>query len=571
MNEHLDLLTEQVDDIALLIAQLERMEVASVLDDHFQTHGNWQELSLGKTAVVWLTHILSAADHRLNQVEDWSGSRLHTLHHCVGERVEARHFTDDRLAALLRYLSVDADWDRFESQLNSTLLRVYDLSAEVVRLDSTTMSGYYSVSEDGLFQFGHSKDRRPDLPQLKVMLSSLDPLGLPLGIEVLSGEQADDRLYIPAIKRVRASIAGGGLLYIGDTKMASLENRSFVAHSDDFYLCPLPKSQLSEAELNAYLLPVWEGEQALEAVFRENNSGELEKIAEGYEVIKEIESEVDGKPLSFQERHLVLRSEKLAEYGQEKLDDQLERVCKKLLAFNERKRGKKRHSLQELQKKVNHILKGSQVASLLEVEYQDNTQKRVVKGYQGKAERIEEDIDVMISVQVNQTRYEQTVRALGWRVYATNTPKARLPLAKATLAYRDEYIIEGSFKRLKNRPLSIRPMHLQTDHHIIGLIRLLSIALKVLVLIEQQVRKQLSQQQQSLSSLYAGNPKRSTQTPTSTQLLGAFKQIYLTIIFQQQQTIYHITELNELQLRILELLGFSNTIYTGIAQHLKPG
>lgn len=44
----------------------------------------------------------------------------------------------------------------------------------------------------GLLQLGHSKDHRPDLRQLKLALASLDPLGMPLATEVLSGEQADD-------------------------------------------------------------------------------------------------------------------------------------------------------------------------------------------------------------------------------------------------------------------------------------------------------------------------------------------------------------------------------------------
>ena len=56
------------------------------------------------------------------------------------------------------------------------------------------------VSEGGLFQFGHSKDYRPDLPQVKVMQAVLDPLGMPLATDVVSGERADDPLYMPCIR-----------------------------------------------------------------------------------------------------------------------------------------------------------------------------------------------------------------------------------------------------------------------------------------------------------------------------------------------------------------------------------
>ncbi len=69
-----------------------------------------------------------------------------------------------------------------------------------VRVDGTTASGYWEVTEDGLFQFGHSKDHRPDLPQITVMLATLDPLGMPVAVDVLSGQRTDDP-HMPALKQ----------------------------------------------------------------------------------------------------------------------------------------------------------------------------------------------------------------------------------------------------------------------------------------------------------------------------------------------------------------------------------
>jgi transposase len=114
-----------------------------------------------------------------------------------GQDVERLDFTDDRLDIVLRRLSDDARWAQFESGLNQHTVRVYDLSTERIHVDSTTASAYASVSEGGLFQFGHSKDYRPDLPQVKVMQTVLDPLGMPLATDVVSGERADDPLYVP--------------------------------------------------------------------------------------------------------------------------------------------------------------------------------------------------------------------------------------------------------------------------------------------------------------------------------------------------------------------------------------
>jgi len=60
------LINERVDDIPVLQAQMQHMGLPSLLDELFPTHGNWQGLSLGWVATIWLTHILSRGDHRLS-------------------------------------------------------------------------------------------------------------------------------------------------------------------------------------------------------------------------------------------------------------------------------------------------------------------------------------------------------------------------------------------------------------------------------------------------------------------------------------------------------------------------
>jgi len=60
-------------------------------------------------------------------------------------------------------------------------------------MEGTQSCSRLGITEDGLFQFGHSKDRRQDLPQVKVMLSVLDPLGMPAATQVLPRNSADDR------------------------------------------------------------------------------------------------------------------------------------------------------------------------------------------------------------------------------------------------------------------------------------------------------------------------------------------------------------------------------------------
>src|SRR5712691_8392149 len=241
---------ERIDDVPLLLATFERMRLRYLLDLHFPSHVNCTGLSLGWVVTLWLAHLLSEGDHRLNHVEPWAMDRQELLRQCTGQAVDRLDLADDHLAVVLRTLADDDRWERFEAALTASLLRVYDLTPDTVRLDTTTASSDRAVTPDGLFQLGQSKDHRPDLPQVKVMLATLDPLGLPLVTTVVAGQRADDPLYVPAIREVRRSVGQRGLLYVGDCKMSALGTRAFLQQRGGYYLCPLASHQLPPEELD---------------------------------------------------------------------------------------------------------------------------------------------------------------------------------------------------------------------------------------------------------------------------------------------------------------------------------
>ena len=71
MKETLNIETERVDDIPLLLAHMQRMKIAELLDKHIPVHGNRKGLSLGNVMMVWLSHILSESEP-----SDESGTRV---------------------------------------------------------------------------------------------------------------------------------------------------------------------------------------------------------------------------------------------------------------------------------------------------------------------------------------------------------------------------------------------------------------------------------------------------------------------------------------------------------------
>ena len=565
MNQTFSITTERVDDIPLLLAQMQRMGLASLLDRHFPTHGNRQGLSLGIVTTTWLTHLLSLADHRMNHVQPWAQSRLDTLRSCSDPSFEVRDGGDDRLADVLRHLSNDAHWQAFEQELSAQLVRVYDLHPRRVRLDSTTASSYGTVTEEGLLQFGHSKDHRPDLPQLKVMLASLDPLGLKLPTEVLSGERADDPLYLPAVGRVRASLGQRGLLYVGDCKMGALETRAGIHAGKDFYLCPLSAVVVPPERLEQLLTQAWSRPELPNAVERQGADGKTQRIAEGYECAETITAQVDGTSYTWTERRLLVRSLAQAHAAEQGLRTRLAQAQSAVADLLVGRQGKpKLTERAAVDQAVADLLKRYRVEGLLTVTVTEQISEHPVRAYRDRPATVRLQRQLSITSQQEPLAIENAIRHLGWRVYATNHAEEDLSLAQAVLAYRDEYLVEHDFGRLKGRPLSLSPMYVERDDHATGLVRLLSIALRVLTLLEFVVRQRLAQEGTSLAGLYAGNPKRATTHPTTERLLQAFQHITLTSVVEPHQIRRHVTALSPLQLRVLALLGFTPTIYTSL-------
>jgi transposase len=562
MTDKLNITSERVDDIPLLLAQIEGMGIPELLDTHFVTHGNWIGTGLGWTAGVWMAHILSRGDHRLSWVEKWVGGRVATLERSTGQVVLATEWSDDRLGRILDLLSEDEAWQGFERALNRRTIRVYDLRPARVRVDSTTASGYWTVTEDGLFQFGHSKDHRPDLPQVKVNLSVLDPMGMPVATQVVSGESADDPLYVPAIEQVRKSLGMSGLLYVGDCKMAAQARRAAVQEQGDYYLCPLSKKQLSDALLAEYLAPVWAEEVTPTPVVRENAAGERREIAVGFEREVTVTHTLADRVLTWTERHLVVRSHQYAQASEQALRVRLDKAQTELVQLNERKQGKRRlETRTEMHEAALAILAHHGSEGLVKLTITEQVNERLVRAYGERPASVCSERTLTLQAEIDEAAVQKATRHFGWRVYATNQPQATLPLEQAVLAYREEFLVEHGFARLKGRPLSLTPMYLQSDLRVTGLIHLLSICLRILVLLEFQVRRRLAEQNDVLAGLYAGNPKRTTSRPTAETLLEAFKDITLSCVTLNHQRSRHLTPLSVLQKKILALLDLSPAIY----------
>src|SRR3954451_20435239 len=560
---------EAVADLPVLWATLQRLDLVATLDRHFPAPANWKgPLSPGGVLALWLLFLVSQSTPCLTHVEPWVAQHHGVLSALLGKTVLPVHAHDDRLADWLTRLGKGTAFSALERDLNQQTIRVYQLPTDLVRIDTTTANSYAEVlSEQGLLQFGHSKDD-PDRPQIKIAAAVLDPLGMPLATAVVPGNSTDDPLYVPAIAAVRQALGTGGRTYVGDCKMAALATRAFVAAGGDFYLCPLSHAQLGLVQRHELLQPVWEGTQPLQQVRRPGPKGQPDElVAEGFGVDVELAAQVGEKEVRWTERRWLVRSQAYAQAQEAALERRLENALQALRELVVRKQGKKQLFHAELMRAAQAIVSREGVEGLLSYSVQARLRTRPIRAYKGRPARQETEVFFEIDVRRDEMLIREKKREMGWQVYGTNALALALP--QVVWAYRGQYRIEDDWSRLKGRSLGLTPLYLQDEGRIQGLVYLLSLALRVLTLVEWGVRERLRQEGSKLQGIYAGQPGRKTARPSAELLLGVMKTISVSVVEVNGQTYAMLSPLTEVQKRLLELWNMPPDLYEDVAHGFR--
>ena len=559
MNNQSLVISERIDDIVLLLKMMIQIGLPQLLTRHLPRHWHQKGLDWGWVAVIWLSYILSEGDHRKVIVREWVKQRKNMLEQVCGVSIGETDFTDDRLSIILKRLSEPKTWLAIETELTRNSIRIYELPTAIMRMDATTMSGYHLVSEEGLFQWGHSKGD-PNLAQIKVMMASLDPLGMPAATHVVSREKADDGLYIPIFDQARENLATSGLLWVGDCKMSAQATRAHIHKQGHYYLTPLSRVGNMDQQLRDWLAESSIKNWPRLEVNIKDEQGKTQVIASGYELKRSQKMVTSDQLRQWTERVLLVHSPVFEQQQQRGLQQRLQTATEKLRSLTPPVGRGKRQIRDEavLHQKAIAILKQHRVEGLLSYSYEYH------QGNSKKKERYQ-----ITTVTQNREKIEALSQIFGWRVYVTNVPAEELSFEKAILTYRDEWIAERGFHRFKGKSLSITPFFVQREDQVTGLVHLLSLGLRLLTLIEFVVRRQLSREKESLVGLYPGNPKKATQRPTTERLLKAFDNITLTILNIKGEEYGYVTPLNQVQKKILRLLGLDSEIYSGLVE--SPG
>lgn len=560
-----------MDDLPVLIERLKQMKVAEIIDEAVGAHHLWEGMSKGLTSLVWLAHIMMTGDHRKVHVRRMLNGCRESLSKVLGLEVRESEFNDDRLARILQALGQKEHAEEIERKMNTHCIRYYELKSDkaVARIDTTSVSVHGSADGSGMIGYGYSKDHRPDLMQFKVLMTTLDPLGLPLVTQMVAGNASDDGLYGPAYDEAAKSI-GTDVMVVGDSKMSALGTRAHIQGRGGRYITPLGMLGKVPEQLDEWVTAALNGTVRVDAL--KSEAGEM--IGRAYELTREqAQTNEKGEKTEWIERVIVAQSDDYADSQERGLRERVQTTQQAIAALTAQT-GRGHHayrSADKLQAACQQLIEQRHVAGLLDVEIKPEHQMHEVHKRPGRpAKDARPDIleavrFVIQKVAVNQSELGQRIARLGWRVYVTNATSKQWPLRAVIMAYRGEWRIEHGFHLLKGGALSIAPVYLTKTDHIRGLLCLLSLAVRALTLIPFSVGQALQKAGEKIKGISAAYPHQITDHPSVALILGAFKTINVAFIQQAGQRIVHVPALNSIQQKLLALLGLPPDLYTRLA------
>lgn len=559
---------ERVDNLPIIITWLLNMQVHIIIDALWSKHGNWQGLSYGQLSLLFIAYIIHRRTHRLMNMENWLNDHRTVIMRLTGWPLGEKEATDDRLGLLLTALGEDEEQGvKMQQKMGQHLIQAFALPTEVARYDTTTFSVHHAVPEAGepsheLLRFGHSKDNHPNWLQFKQGLGVIDPAGIPLLTHTLSGDQADDGLYLPAWWQMKQTLGHSDFLFVADCKAAAKETRCAIASHNGRYLFPLPmtgdtpqwlREQIALAQPEAIILP--------EVVDKE---GQPKIVGQGFVVCRQMTHQLANQvDFTWTEQWFVAQSASLTKKQQAGLQRRLTRTQEEL----QRLRPNKEESAAMLTERVDKILAKRAMTTYFDVKVQETIHIRKRYSQKGRPGprspyELEAQSQLSLTIERQEEAIAQALQQAGWRIHVSNVQSQHMNLTESVRYYRDEWLVEHGFHRFKNGSLPALPLALRLPERIRGLMLLLLVALQTLTLLEFVAKRSLAAEQATIAGLVPGNPKMKTGRPSAERLLAAFDKFHLLITETETVVTTTLIEtLTPLQQYILTLLYLPASIY----------
>ncbi len=254
-----ELASSQLGALPLIDRFLTRIDLPGTLALHLPA-GDARTTLPAATAIGVLVRNLCVEREPLYGLAGWAGAfEPGLLGLAPGE---AGLLNDDKVGRALDGL-FDADRGSLLTELVLHAVREFEIDCSQLHNDSTSvvLHGDYAGADGGergakptvTAARGHSKEHRPDLKQLVLILTVAADGAVPLAHRLAAGNTNDDQTHIETWDELRALTGRTDFLYVADSKLCTREQMSHIDRAGGRLVTVLPRTRKEDGELRDWM------------------------------------------------------------------------------------------------------------------------------------------------------------------------------------------------------------------------------------------------------------------------------------------------------------------------------
>lgn len=540
---------------------LARIDLAGTLERHLPAADGRTTLPAATTIGVLICN-LCVAREPLYGLAGWAAAFEPGL---LGLQAgEAELLNDDRVGRALDQL-FDADRSSLLCELVLRAVREFEIDCGQLHNDSTSvvLHGDY-VAADGherggkptvIAARGHSKDHRPDLKQLVLILTVTADGAVPLTHRLAAGNTNDDCTHIDTWDELRALTGRAGFLYVADSKLCTREQMSHIDSAGGRFVTVLPRTRREDGQLRDWMSTTTP--EFTEAARRPGKrSGDPDHVWR-----------VASAPFPSSEGHRIVWVHSTVKQQRDETarHERIQRTLAALSQLNERLAGSRarittRVGVDDAATEIVDTGSAEQYVTFTITETTEETFRQEKRGRPGNDTRYRKltktRFQVTATVNADQVRHD----AASDGCFPLITNDHQLTNAAVLIAYRYQPNLEKRHHQLKSVQ-DAAPVTLKSPARIEALFACQFIALLCCCLIERELRAAMTREQITDLPLYPED--RSCTAPTATRVfdhLAPIQRHHLTRDGHAVQTFE--PQLTPLQAQLLELLAVPASAYT---------
>jgi transposase len=530
--------TRRVGALPLIVAYLEKMRLAEVVDEFVPWEG---DIPLGTLAEIMV------CNRMLNPKAQYKiGEWAQTAGVCHYYDVSEEQLNDDRLGRALERLAKHAF--TIQSQLILHLVKKFKLNVTNIHYDISNVElwGAYerqlnkndtdndNTDNGPRPMYGRTKSGRKNVKQVQFGINVARDGAIPIDLIPFDGNQAEVKTHLENLARLRRMLPTKSLVYTADTKLDSPENLLTNKAAGGQFLC----GGVFQPHLKDEYLKILNKMQVVDYCPKSKQHLPVEKRPKYkvHETYKTIVGKVDGKTVRLKYRQIFVWSEAKAAEKAKTRQRHLDKIRGEFAAIE---KNLNKYSLKTKEKIVQRLEAAKRKYAVGDVFTYQLTQRCGT---------------FSLRWEVGQEALARRIKLEGAYLLKTDLTKTKFPAGAVLQEYKEQIHVERRIGDMKG-PLAIAPMFLEKPLRIAGMMYILLWALMALALMERDVRTSLGGK--PMYGIYPEN--RPCPSPTGRGILECFEELSIVIMKHKGKQHHRLVELEKVQRTLIEMMSIPPT------------